>query len=486
MTPSIEEPAFVDVLMTMLFITLVWVAGKLFTRVRMPSLVGEIAVGVVMGPQLMDVVPMHSALMLYGEVGLMLLVLEAGLNVDVPMLQLIGLRGVGVAISGSIAPLAIASSLGILVLGLEWRAALAVGCTLAPTSMGIALNVLKKGKVLNTPTGQLIIAAAVLDDVIALILLSELQALADPQPLTLLQPVVASVGLMLGIGWLGVRVFPPLMGRLLPLVRAKHREKVLLGLILTLAMLLVPLCHALGSSHLLGAFLAGLSFCTDSAVHSAWTRQVKRLLQWLLRIFFSATIAFEIPVRSFASLEILSRAAVFFLAVAGKVLTGLWALPLTTSEFCKVGFAMSAWGEFAFITATTARGAGIIDQQTFSAAILAVVVSVIVSPILLRLAISRSNRSALSLIQASEADAATSRGEEVPVCYHLRTDSALQWGLLLHPLSNPLDPTPTQRHPLPTAASHSIISPPASHPLTTRKPPANHPPCRYAQASTHA
>ena len=56
------------------------------------------------------------------------------------------------------------------------QAALAVGCTLAPTSMGIALNVLKQAKMLNTPTGQLIIAAAVLDDVIALLLLSELQA----------------------------------------------------------------------------------------------------------------------------------------------------------------------------------------------------------------------------------------------------------------------------------------------------------------------
>ena len=97
------------------------------------------------------------------------------------MLRLIGLRGVGVAVSGSIAPLAIASSLGILVLGLDWKAALAVGCTLAPTSMGIALNVLKKGRVLNTPTGQLIIAAAVLDDVIALVLLAMLTALDDPR-----------------------------------------------------------------------------------------------------------------------------------------------------------------------------------------------------------------------------------------------------------------------------------------------------------------
>ena len=157
---ELEEPVFNDVLWTIAFVAIVFAAGKVVARLGMPPLVGEIISGVIFGPPLWNKVPQPTALMLYGEVGLMLLVLEAGLDVDIPMLRLIGLRGVGVAVSGSIAPLAIASSLGILVLGLDWKAALAVGCTLAPTSMGIALNVLKKGRVLNTPTGQLIIAAA--------------------------------------------------------------------------------------------------------------------------------------------------------------------------------------------------------------------------------------------------------------------------------------------------------------------------------------
>ena len=77
-----------------------------------------------------------------------------------------------------------------------------MGCTLAPTSMGIALNVLKQAKMLNTPTGQLIIAAAVLDDVIALLLLSELQALGNPTPVALMAPIAVSLGLMLfSAGW---------------------------------------------------------------------------------------------------------------------------------------------------------------------------------------------------------------------------------------------------------------------------------------------
>ena len=427
--------SFDEVLWTVFFVTLVWITGKLAHRLGCPALVGEILIGGLLGPHLANVVPQHDALMLYGEVGLTLLVIEAGLDVDISMLRLIGLRGLAVAVTGSLAPLAIATLLAAGVLGYSWRSALALGCTLSPTSMGVALNVLKRGKVLNTPTGQLIIAAAVIDDVIALILLSELQALDQVSVASLLLPIVSSVGLILAGLVLGVQLVPWLMQRLKPKLRPKHREKLLLGLLLFLALLLVPACHALGSSHLLGAFLSGLSFCTDRDVHAAWTRQVKRLLQWLLRIFFAATIAFEIPIEAFASPDVLKGAAVLCLASIGKVATGVWAMPLDAGEFFKVGFAMAAWGEFAFITATTARSENIIDQTAFASVILAVVVSVVVAPVLLRLTIRRSNRSAVAMIEGASARDRSRRGAhdgahaEVAVHYQLRTSSAPKWGL---------------------------------------------------------
>jgi Kef-type K+ transport system membrane component KefB len=438
---AIEDEAneFHHILWIVFFITLVWVTGKCFHRIGCPALVGEIVVGGLLGPNFANVVPEHHALVLYGEVGLMLLVIEAGLDVDLEMLRLLGLRGLGVAISGSLAPLAIATALSIGVLGLSWRSALAVGCTLAPTSMGVALNVLKRGKVLNTPTGQLVISAAVLDDIIALILLSELQALDDASAMSLLRPIVSSVGLLaLGL-WLGVQVVPGLMRRLKPRIPPKRLPKVLLGMLMLLAMILVPLCHELGSSPLLGAFLSGLSFCTDRDVHDSWARQVKRLMQWLLRIFFAATIAFAVPINEFASLEVLKGAAILSVAVLGKIATGLWAMPLNWGQFWTVGLAMSAWGEFAFVVATTARSAGLLDQRAFASVILAVVLSILVSPVLLRLVINRNHRTAVALIEgasarsrASLATGAKSLGAgsaAVPVHFQLRTVSAPTWGL---------------------------------------------------------
>jgi Kef-type K+ transport system membrane component KefB len=222
---QVSEPSFDDVLWTLLFMTSVWIGGKAAARLGMPGLVGEIAVGISMGPHGADLVPAADALMLYGEVGLMLLVLEAGLDVDLAMLKLIGPRGMGVALSGSLAPLSIGAAIAFFGFGQDWKASLAVGCTLAPTSMGIALNVLKGGGVLNTPTGQLVIAAAVLDDVIALVLLAELRSLDDPTLLKLLVPVISSVGLMICVGWLGVFVTPQLTAWCLPLIKPKMKNK---------------------------------------------------------------------------------------------------------------------------------------------------------------------------------------------------------------------------------------------------------------------
>jgi hypothetical protein len=100
---------------------------------------------------------------------------------------------------------------------------------------------------------------------------------------------------------------------------------------------------------------------------------------------------------------------------------------------------MSAWGEFAFVVATTARSAGLMDQRAFASVILAVVLSILVSPVLLRLVINRNHRTAVALIEgasarsrASLATGAKSLGAgsaAVPVHFQLRTVSAPTWGL---------------------------------------------------------
>jgi Kef-type K+ transport system membrane component KefB len=97
---------------------------------------------------------------------LFLLVLEAGIDIDLTTLKLIGARGVVIALVGTFLPIAIAVGIAH-ALGYTGLAAVAAGCTFAPTSLGIAMNVLRQSGIANTPVGQLIVAAAIIDDMVA-------------------------------------------------------------------------------------------------------------------------------------------------------------------------------------------------------------------------------------------------------------------------------------------------------------------------------
>lgn len=168
-----------DLWNAMVYLAAIWILGFLSEKLLfMPSLVGQIFAGIICGPELLQIVadPYDKAFVLLGEIGLVLLVIEAGVDIDVVTLKLIGKRGVVIAIIGSILPIAFGLAIAF-AMGANTTAAIAAGAAFGPTSLGIAMNILKQGKIINTPTGQLIVAAAIIDDMIALIILSQLGGL---------------------------------------------------------------------------------------------------------------------------------------------------------------------------------------------------------------------------------------------------------------------------------------------------------------------
>ena len=394
--PSSAVPFTFEELVAFCGILLIfWVVGKSVEKFGLPALVGEILAGIAVGPHGMNIAPKPDALMMVGEFGLVLMVLEAGVEVDLASLSLVGARGVKVAFFGSLVPLAIGATLAKLVFDMSAKTCLAVGACLAPTSMGISLKVLQDGGVLGTPTGQLIIAAAVMDDVIALVLLSQLEALKDPTVVNFLVPIASSLAFIVLVGYLATRVVPDvLVKQVVPRVPKRHLEGVLLGAVFVAAYGMMVATHYGKSSHLLGAFLGGLCFCSLSSMQHVWHAQVEKILSWLIRVFFACTIGFEVPIRDLWTAPVLARAAVFMLAAFGKVATGLFARPFNAHEAAKIGFAMSAWGEFAFIVATASREAGTLGKQEFSAVILCVLLSAMYAPLAVNSAIKAEKRAA--------------------------------------------------------------------------------------------
>jgi len=318
--------------------------------------------------------------------------------------------------------------------GIEAKAAFAIGACLAPTSMGIAVNVLKKGGVLNTQIGQLVIASAILDDIISLVLLGIVAALDDPTPIKLVKPLLVSGAFLFFFGYIALFVAPKALPVLLKHVPENLRDWFLLFLVFGLALGMIPAVHYAGSSHLLGSFLTGLIFCHNHHVHEVWGRQMKRVMQWLLRLFFGGTIAFEVPIKSIWTGPIIGKAFAFFAAIVGKLATCVWApgFPENMYDGFKLGAAMSAWGEFAFILATMSVGAHIIDQEQFSAVILAILMSVIIGPILLGQAISMSNqdkKDTVDDIRKELDDYEVSAGERLRRYFKISMKTHARWGL---------------------------------------------------------
>lgn len=418
---------------SMVFFAVIYLAGAFASRVlRMPNLVGEIFAGIILGPPLLNFVPNPEAFVMLGEVGLFLLVLEAGIDIDLTMLKLIGARGVMIAIVGSILPIAIGMGIAF-AFGTDVKGAIAAGSAFGPTSLGIAMNILRAGKIVNTPVGQLIVSAAVIDDMIALIILSQLQALTGPSSVvTLVVPIISALAFLIIGGYIAIFLAPPVLNRyVISRFSEEQRGRVELALMLGFMLALMPATYYAKASPLMGAFIAGLVFCSSHDLHHQFVSQFKRVMQWLMRIFFAASIGFQVPVTHFASGSIILQGLVYTLALLGKLFTGLMVPNFTQSsryrgfhlrDCLATGFSMAAEGEFAFVIAVFAVGENLISKDLYASIVLAVLISTIIPPFALRFTISYFNKKSEKAV-ADAAELELNRNME------LDTDKALLEGL---------------------------------------------------------
>jgi Kef-type K+ transport system membrane component KefB len=437
-----------DLWFAMVYLAAIYVMGWLFETILFcPALVGQIATGIIFGPSLLDIVPYEEAFVLFGEIGLVLLVIEAGVDIDVTTLKLIGKRGVIIATLGSIFPIAI--GLGIaFAIGADVKAAIAAGAAFGPTSLGIAMNILRSGKIINTPTGQLIVAAAIIDDMIALIILSQLGGLVgEITVLGVLIPIISALCFLVIGGYLALFVLPGILDKFIfkEGMSAEKHGKLALTIMLGLVIGLMQATHHTKASHLMGAFIAGLVFCTDHDLHVTFVSQFKRVLQWLMRIFFASTIGFQVPVKKFANGTVIWQGLVFTLALLGKLGVGFLVPNFTQSknytgnhlrDCLIVGCSMAAEGEFAFVIAAFSVDKGLIGEDLYSSIVLAILLSTIIAPFSLRFTISYFNKRALAEVEMAEAmqspTASLADGilEGTTVFFCINTTSHAAWGTL--------------------------------------------------------
>lgn len=291
---------------------------------------------------------------------------------------------------------------------------------------------------------------------IALVVLSQLEALVgEITAVNVLVPIISALAFLVLGGYAAVFILPPMINKhILVRFEEEQHDRIELGIMFLLIIALMPATYYAKASYLMGCFVAGLTFCTSHGLHLIFVRQFKRILQWLMRIFFAASIGFQVPIKDFADGKVIWQGLIFTLALTGKLAVGFLVPNFSQEKNFKgnhlrdclvTGFSMAAEGEFAFVIAVFAVDAGLIDKELYASVVLAVLLSTIVPPFLLRFTISYYNKKGQESVERAAAEEEMRKhilGSDVEsslvqgiknkstVFLCIQTQSEARWGLL--------------------------------------------------------
>lgn len=288
-----------------LWITFIALAcgGKLGELVHAP-LVGEIVVGLLLGPSGANFIPEPDGVVLLGNLGLCVLVMTGGLSIDVDALAHVGPVAIAIAVTGTLLPIALGCAF-MTAAGYSPAVGVAAGTALSSTSIGMATNTMAAANALHTRIGSLVCVAAMIDDVLSLVILAVLGNVGgssdDAGALTwaIGRPVMVSVAFVV-VGAGAARVVPRVFAREWgwatrageTLTKMK-RDDVVVASMLTLTLGLVVACGAAGSTYLLGAFVGGYAFAAAPNAKDAWAKY--DLLSARLASIFFLSVGMQIP-----------------------------------------------------------------------------------------------------------------------------------------------------------------------------------------------
>ena len=359
--------------------------GEAADRLGQPVVLGELLAGVLIGGSLLGWVETTEPLRLLGDIGVMLLLFEIGLESDLQSFLRVGRTASLVATIGVAAPFALGYLLG-LALHLSHLQAVFIGATLTATSIAISARTLTELGRLKTVEGQIILGAAVIDDILGLIVLSVVIGLATSGAVSWLEA-----------GWTAGVAVVLLAAAILIGTHYAHRISRLLGLMkargslivaaVTFALTLGYLAGLLHIAPLLGAFAAGLVLArTEHQAHIG--EAIKPVADVFVPIFF-VLVGMAVDLRRLNPMEtenwqvLLLAGGLVIAAVLGKLVAGFGTVGQKADRWL-VGIGMLPRGEVGLIFAGAGLSQRIIGEGEYGAILLVVAVTTFLAPVLLK------------------------------------------------------------------------------------------------------
>lgn len=371
--------------LTELFVVLLAakLGDELFNRIRQPVIVGEILGGVLIGPSVLGLVEPSEVLSVFSELGVVFLLFWVGLETRLSEMRAVGGSAVSVGVTGALVPFAAGIALGV-ALGEKPETAVFLGAALAATSAGITAATFLQLGIARSRAARTVLGAAVVDDIVALLLLSVAVGMAGEGGVDAGRILAALAVAVVFIAFVTLGGTRLLQRRPHLLEAPRFAASPFLPAVL-LCLGLAAFAASIGLAALIGAFLAGM-VVAETKEHSSIEDEVRPLYAFLPPFFF-AFIGIELELAELLEPGTLALlAGVTALAVGTKLVpTYLAARPgLGGGEAALVGVGMSPRGEVGIVVASIGVAEGVVGQELFAVVVGMSILTTLMAPFVLR------------------------------------------------------------------------------------------------------
>ncbi len=376
------------------------VFAEIFARLRLPAVLGEVVAGIIIGPSLLGIIRVEPIFYLLAQIGVLLLLFEVGLETDVGQLVRVGGESSLVAVTGVVLPAAVGFWISFSWLSLSLNSSLFVGGTMVATSIGITVRVLADMRMRHTRIARVVLGAAVLDDIIGVVILAVFFNFAQ-------QGQIFWLGGLKVFGLIAAfLVAAPVITKLLVPVLSKMVDRsrtagVIPGAVVCLILALAILAHYAGAPVIIGSFVAGIALARrfflpfgpphSPALAGKVEAGMKPVVDLFVPIFFVIVgVSVNLRAIAFASPAFWGMAGVLTAAaILTKTASGIWAKgPVRTKLL--TGISMIPRGEVGLIFAEVGKRSGVFDDTMYAAMVFVVALTTVAAPLLLRLAARES------------------------------------------------------------------------------------------------
>jgi len=380
---------------------IILIAAKIFAEVfaflRLPSVLGEVIAGIIIGPSLLGIIVPDTTFYLLAEIGILLLLFEVGLETDVGQIVKVGVQSSLVAATGVLLPAFAGFWISSYIFNLPFVVSLFIGGTLVATSIGVTVRVLVDLRKHQTKTAKIVLGAAVLDDIVGVVILAVLYDFAVRGEINIINTVkvLGFITVFLLIAPVITKLFVPLISKLSSTSRTRG---IIPTIIVSLILGLAVISHGVGAPEILGSFAAGIALArrfflplgaTIDHYSHALAEKIEVNMKPIIDLFVPV---FFVIVGASINLKVIDFTSVIFWQIAGfltvgaiiaKMMSGVWVKGGLRAKL-STGIAMVPRGEVGLIFAEVGKKGGIFDDTIYAVIVFVVALTTLFAPLLLR------------------------------------------------------------------------------------------------------